>query len=252
MFANLSSKNPMAERLQKWLAGRGYGSRRELEKVIAEGRIEVDGKVAELGLKVEGDERIRIDGRPIRRGAEDVPQRTLLYNKPPDEICTRSDPQGRRTVFESLPKVLDARWISVGRLDVKTAGLLLVTTDGELANHLMHPSNEFAREYSVRALGELSPEAIQQLKKGVKLDDGLARFMEVELTAGEGANRSYRVVVREGRNRIVRRLFEAVGCKVNRLMRTRYGFITLPRNLRPGKFRELTNAEINRLRQDQT
>ncbi len=237
----------MAERLQKWLAARGHGSRRELEKFIQAGRIKVDGKTAELGQKVEGHERIQIDGRAIRSVRDKAPERTLMYHKPPGEICTRSDPQGRRTVFQALPKIIGARWISVGRLDIKTSGLLLLTTDGDLANRLMHPSSELPREYIVRALGELSAQQISKLKSGVELDDGPARFDEIEQTSGEGANRSYRVVVSEGRNRIVRRLFEAVDCKVNRLLRTRYGSITLPRDLRSGQFRELTSQELRGL-----
>jgi 23S rRNA pseudouridine2605 synthase len=237
----------MAERLQKWLAARGHGSRRKIEALIREGRIEVDGEVAELGRKVGGGERILIDGKPVRRARDAVASRVLIYHKPPGEICTRDDPQGRPTIFSALPKVVDGRWVSVGRLDYQTAGLLLVTTDGELANRLMHPSSRLPREYVVRALGELSAEQSERLHRGILLDDGEARFESIELTGGEGANRSYRVVVTEGRNRIVRRLFDAVGCKVNRLLRVRYGPIRLPRELRPGEYRELGDAEIRQL-----
>ena len=233
----------MAERLQKWLAGKGLGSRREIERWIADGRISVDGKRAELGVKVDGTERIIVDGKPLKKVSRETRDRTLMYHKPPGEICTRSDPQGRRTVFQSLPKVLGARWVSVGRLDIKTSGLLIVTTDGELANRLMHPSSEMKREYVVRALGELSDQQIARLTSGVELEDGIARFDTLEISAGEGANKSYRVTVSEGRNRIVRRLFEQVGCKVNRLMRVRFGPIALPRNLRPGDYRELSASE---------
>jgi 23S rRNA pseudouridine2605 synthase len=239
----------MAERLQKWLAGQGLGSRREIERWITAGRIEVDGKKAELGVKVTGDERIAIDGKQLRKPREDRQQksRVLIYNKPPGEICSRSDPDGRRTVFQSLPKVVGARWITIGRLDFQTTGLLLVTTDGELANALMHPSGQQQREYAVRAFGEISEEQKNELLQGIELEDGPAKFTSFEETEGEGANRSYRVIVTEGRNRIIRRMFEAVDCKVNRLMRVSYGIVSLPRNLRPGKFQEMSEQEVERL-----
>ncbi len=216
--------------------------------MIAAGRISVNGEVAELGMKVDGTERIKVDGKLIRTTARKTKQRTIIYHKPPGEICTRSDPQGRRTVFESLPRVLDARWVTVGRLDYQTSGLLILTTDGELANKLMHPSGELQREYSVRALGELSDLQLGELRSGVKLEDGEARFDDIRVADSKAANKSYRVVVSEGRNRIVRRLFEHVGCRVNRLMRVRYGPVTLPRDLRPGKYRELSEAETVTLR----
>ena len=237
----------MAERLQKWLAGQGFGSRREIERWIEAGRITINDEPATLGIKVEGTERIAIDGKPVRRPKREAGRRVIMYHKPPGELCTRSDPEGRRTVFQSLPRVLGGRWISVGRLDYQTSGLLILTTDGELANRLMHPSSELQREYVVRALGELSDAQLQQLKTGVKLDDGPAHFDEIVETRGEGANRSYRVVVSEGRNRIVRRLFEAVGCRVNRLMRVSYGPLALPRDLRPGKYRELSERDVQAL-----
>ncbi|MGI9292198.1 MAG: pseudouridine synthase [Gammaproteobacteria bacterium] len=239
----------MAERLQKWLAGQGLGSRREIERWIDAGRIEVDGVKAELGLKVTGEENIRIDGKALRKHKSEEPQksRVLIYNKPSGEICSRSDPDGRRTIFQSLPKVISARWITVGRLDYQTTGLLLVTTDGELANKLMHPSSELKREYVVRALGELSDDQQKRLLKGIRLDDGPAKFDSLVHTEGEGANKSYRVVVSEGRNRIIRRMFEAVGCRVNRLMRVSYGNISLPRKLRPGKYQELSDHQVAQL-----
>ena len=238
----------MSERLQKYLANKGLGSRREIEKWITEGRISVDGEVAELGCKVDGSENIQVDGRLIRQPKRETKPRTIIYHKPPGEICTRTDPQGRKTVYHSLPKVLNARWVSVGRLDFNTSGLLLLTTDGELANQLMHPSSELQREYAVRAFGELSDEQLTALKTGVELDDGKAKFDAVDFTEGKGANRSYVVVVSEGRNRIIRRMFEAMDCRVNRLMRVRYGPISLPRDVRPGKYRELTDKEMSRLR----
>jgi 23S rRNA pseudouridine2605 synthase len=241
----------MAERLQKWLAGQGMGSRREIERWIVAGRVEVDGETAELGAKVTGEEHICVDGKALRKPRADEQQkhRVLIYNKPPGEICSRSDPEGRRTVFQSLPKIIGARWITIGRLDFQTTGLLLVTTDGELANVMMHPSSELKREYVVRALGELTDEQQRELLNGVKLEDGLARFESLALAEGEGANRSYNVVVTEGRNRIIRRLFEAVGCKVSRLMRISYGPVSLPRKLRPGKFQELSDKEVEQLNQ---
>jgi len=236
------------ERLQKWLAAKGLGSRREIEGWISAGRVTVNGKVATLGLKVAGTERICVDGKPVRSQDGAVRHRTLIYHKPPDEICTRSDPEGRRTVFHSLPRMLGARWISVGRLDYQTTGLLILTTDGNLANRLMHPSSQLQREYAVRALGEPSNEQLEQLTHGVELEDGPARFDTLAVTEGEGANKSYLVTVSEGRNRIVRRLFEQIDCRVNRLMRVRYGPLTLPRDLRQGKYRELTEQEVAQLR----
>jgi len=241
----------VAERLQKWLATKGFGSRREIERWIVDGRIKVDGKTAILGVKVDGTEKIVVNGKAVRIEAREARQRTLIYHKPPGEICSRADPQGRRTIFKSLPKVLGQRWVSVGRLDYQTTGLILVTTDGELANKLMHPSSELEREYVVRVYGELSQDQLAELRQGVQLEDGEAKFDSIELSsgagAGAGANRSYVVTVREGRNRIVRRLFESVGCRVNRLMRVRYGVVSLPRDLRPGKHRELTEGEVDQL-----
>jgi len=239
----------MAERLQKWLAGLGYGSRREIERWISAGRIRVNGQVAELGQQVNGDERVLVDGKPVRVVKRLQKQRTIMYHKPPGEICSRKDPEGRRAVFESLPRLRGARWVSVGRLDFQTTGLLLLTTDGELAHALMHPSAELAREYSVRVYGELSPAAVQQLLSGVTLDDGVARFDTLTVTAGEKMNKSCVVTVSEGRNRIVRRLFEAVGCRVNRLLRLRFGPLALPRSLEPGRYRDLTDAELRQLRE---
>jgi 23S rRNA pseudouridine2605 synthase len=237
----------LAERLQKWLAGKGLGSRREIEKWIVDGRVTVDDKQAVLGAKVDGTERIKVDRKLIRNPIREVRSRVIIYHKPPGEICTRSDPQGRKTIFSSLPKVLGARWINVGRLDFQTSGLLILTTDGELANLLMHPSSELKREYVVRAMGDLSDEQLAELKTGVELEDGKCRFESIELSSGEGANKSYRVMVREGRNRIVRRLFEKVGCRVSRLMRVSYGPVSLPRDLRSGQYRELDEQAVEEL-----
>jgi len=237
----------MAERLQKYLAGLGMGSRRQIEGWIKAGRIEVDGKPAELGVRVDGTEKIVVDGKPLRSTSHQRSHRTIMYHKPPGEICSRSDPDGRRTSFQSLPKLLGSRWISVGRLDFQTTGLLLLTTDGELANRLMHPSSELEREYSVRVQGRLSDEQIEQLLAGVQLDDGVAKFDALVVKDGKGINSTCLVTVSEGRNRIVRRLFEQVGCRVSRLLRVRYGSVSLPRDLRAGKSRNLTDAELRSL-----
>jgi len=238
----------MAERLQKYLAGLGKGSRRQIEGWIKEGRILVDDEPAELGQRVDGTERIVIDGKPLRRQAGEQRHRTLMYHKPAGEICSRDDPQGRRTIFESLPKILGARWISVGRLDFQTTGLLLLTTDGDLANKLMHPSSVLQREYSVRVRGTLSDESIEQLLNGVQLDDGVAKFDALAIKDSTGANQTCIVSVSEGRNRVVRRLFEQVGCTVSRLMRVKYGSVSLPRDLRAGKYRNLTSVELASLK----
>lgn len=238
----------MQERLQKWLAGQGLGSRRHMESMIAEGRITVDGKVAEIGCKVSGDERIAIDGRLVRQPKQrEFRPKAILYHKPAGEICTRFDPQGRPTVFDDLPHLAQGRWIGVGRLDFQTSGLLLLTNDGELANRLMHPSAGLAREYSVRVQGDVSDGLLTKLRRGVDLDDGLAKFDRVDFAGGEGRNRWYTVVVSEGRNRLVRRLWEAAGCRVSRLIRIRLGPLRLARSLRTGKSRFLTPAELGSL-----
>lgn len=238
----------MPERLQKWLAGQGLGSRRQMEAVIAEGRVTVNGETAALGCKVSGKEAIVVDGKPVRvpRNAEFRPK-VLVYHKPPGEICSRSDPQGRATIFDHLPHLSQGRWISVGRLDFQTAGLLLLTNDGELANRLMHPSAGLLREYSVRVLGEVTENKLNLLRRGIELEDGKARFDQLEFAGGEGSNRWYKVIVSEGRNRLVRRLWEAVDCRVSRLMRVRYGPVRLQRSLRAGKTRYLNSSELETL-----
>lgn len=239
----------MAERLQKWLAAAGLGSRREIDGWIAAGRVKVNGKPATLGLKVSGSERITIDGRPVRTPSpRRQPQpRVVIYHKPVGEVCTRTDPQGRRTVFEALPRLTTGRWVIVGRLDIDTSGLLLFTTDGELAHALMHPSSGLAREYAVRVRGNPGDDSLRHLRSGIELDDGPARFDEIHAEGGEGSNRWYRVAVTEGRNRIVRRLWEAVECQVSRLIRVRYGPVTLPRHLPRGRSRELRETELREL-----
>lgn len=241
----------MSEKLQKVLARAGYGSRREIETMIAAGRVSVDGSLASLGDRVDvaAALKIRIDGQLISVNESITNMcRVLIYYKPEGELCTRNDPEGRATVFDRLPKLRGARWISVGRLDINTCGLLLFTTDGELANRLMHPSQEVEREYAVRVFGQLEEEKIKQLRRGVQLEDGPAAFKSLKYTGGEGINQWYNVTLTEGRNREVRRLWEAVGIQVSRLIRVRYGDISLPKGLPRGGWTELGLAPINYLR----
>jgi 23S rRNA pseudouridine2605 synthase len=230
----------MTEKLQKVLARIGLGSRRELEEWIAAGRASVNGKISKLGDRVGESDVIRVDGRVIHRTRlRPVSRRVLMYHKPVGEVCTRSDPEGRPTIFDRLPRLTNARWVAVGRLDINTSGLLLLTNDGELANKLMHPSTELEREYAVRVLGSVAPEVLERLHTGVMLEDGEAHFDEIVDGGGEGANHWYRVVLREGRNREVRRLWESQGVTVSRLIRVRYGNATLPRFLRIGHWADL-------------
>jgi len=236
---------PQAERLQKLLAAAGLGSRREIETWIASGRLKVNDAVAKLGDRALPGDRIELDGRILSLKAAGAQPRVLLYHKPDGEMVTRSDPEGRPTVFQRLPAIPGGKWVAVGRLDINTAGLLLLTDSGELANRLMHPRYEVEREYAVRALGALRPDELARLREGIALDDGMARFDKIEPSgSAEGANRWYRVVLREGRNREVRRLFEALGRKVSRLLRVRYGPIQLPRDLQPGRWLELDEKSV--------
>ncbi|EST58930.1 MULTISPECIES: 23S rRNA pseudouridine(2605) synthase RluB [Proteus] len=248
----MSDKSQRTEKLQKILARSGHGSRREIEGYLQEGRISIDGTKAKLGdrIDVTTTAKIRLDGRilNIREAQKDV-CRVLAYYKPEGELCTRSDPQGRPTVFQRLPRLNSARWIAVGRLDVNTSGLLLFTTDGELANRLMHPSREVEREYAVRVFGEIDDAKIRQLTRGVQLEDGPASFRSVSYRGGEGINQWYNVSLTEGRNREVRRMWEAVGVQVSRLIRVRYGDIDLPKGLPRGGWVELGLDQINYLRQ---
>lgn len=241
----------MNEKLQKVLARAGHGSRRELEALIKSGRVSVNGIVAKLGERLEDEHAVvRIDGHVVSvKAQEEVICRVLAYYKPEGELCTRHDPEGRRTVFDRLPKIRGSRWISVGRLDANTSGLLLFTTDGELANRLMHPSRQVEREYLVRVFGEVNEHKVRNLVNGVELEDGLARFEDVVYTGGEGMNHTFYVVINEGRNREVRRLWESQDCTVSRLKRVRYGDIYLDKKLPRGGWMELELKDVNYLRE---
>ena len=240
------------EKLQKVLARAGQGSRREIEAMIAANRVSVDGKMATLGdrIKLNTDVKIRIDGRLINLShAQKEVCRVLMYYKPEGELCTRHDPEGRATVFDRLPRLTGSRWIAVGRLDINTSGLLLFTTDGELANRLMHPSREVEREYSVRVFGEVDEAMLQRLRKGVQLEDGPAQFKQIKPVGGTGLNQWFDVTLVEGRNREVRRLWESQGIQVSRLIRIRYGNIKLMKSLPRGGWEELDLQNVNYLRE---
>lgn len=238
--------NQTGERIQKVLANLGIGSRRDIERWIVDGRVKINGEVATLGQRVEGNEAITVDDRPVRVQELTPLRRVIIYNKPEGEVCTRSDPEGRRTVFERLPRLKVGRWINIGRLDINTSGLLLFTTDGELANRLMHPSSQMDREYAVRIRGEVTEEMIENLKKGVMLEDGMAQFSDIQAAPeGDGLNRWYHCVVMEGRNREVRRLWESQGLVVSRLKRVRFGPVFLTASLSVGRWREMDQREVD-------
>ena len=236
----------MAERLQKILADAGLGSRRHVESWIAEGRVTVNGKVARLGDRANVVDRIEVNGRAIRLPPNRSP-RILIYHKPSGQITTRKDPRGRPTVFSALPPLKQGRWIAIGRLDINTSGLLLFTNDGQLANLLMHPSGTIEREYAVRVRGEVTKDMIERLRRGVQLEDGKARFDDISDAGGSGVNHWFHVVLRQGRNREVRRLWESQGMMVSRLIRVRFGSIWLGRDIRSGCWRELRDKEIQTL-----
>jgi 23S rRNA pseudouridine2605 synthase len=242
------ASDTQGERLQKVLANAGLGSRREIEGWIKEGKVEVNNRLAVLGERVGPGDCIKVGRQVIKLGETPaVERRVIIYNKPEGELVTRSDPEGRPTVFSKLPPLKGGRWIAVGRLDINSAGLLLFTTDGELANRLMHPSRQIEREYAVRLLGEVTQEMLEELTNGIELEDGPARFEDVVESGGTGANRWFHVVIMEGRKREVRRLWEAVGARVSRLIRVRYGPILLGSRLYTGRWRELEPEELGQL-----
>jgi 23S rRNA pseudouridine2605 synthase len=236
------------ERIQKVLARGGVASRREIERWITEGRLKINGVLVKQGAHLKAGDYLQLNDRVLHWEKFALqPTRVLIYHKPTGEIVTRNDPQGRPTIFASLPKLDTSRWIAVGRLDVNTSGLLLITNNGELANKLMHPSTEVEREYAVRILGDVPDEKIELLKKGIQLEDGEAKFDQIYFMGGEGANKWYHVIVSEGRNRLVRRLWEAQNVVVSRLMRVRYGPVVLSDGLRTGKCQELNAKELDLL-----
>ncbi|MGH8700801.1 MAG: pseudouridine synthase [Burkholderiales bacterium] len=234
-------------KLQKVLAQAGLGSRREMEELVRAGRVTVNGEPARIGARVGASDVIRVEGRLVRGAERKRLPRVLLYHKPDGEIVSRDDPAGRASVFDRLPPARGAQWLAVGRLDYNTGGLLLLTTDGELANRMMHPRYGLEREYAVRIRGRVAPADMEKLRHGIRLEDGQARFDSIEEQGGEGANRWYRIAIREGRNRVVRRLFAALGLSVSRLMRLRFGPVTLPPRLRRGQYVELPPREVQSL-----
>ena len=242
-----ASTDVPSQKLHKVLAQSGLGSRRAMEEWIREGKITVNGAVAGIGTRVKPTDLIRVGRKVIRWPSSDRVPRVLLYHKPEGEIVSHDDPEGRASVFEKLPSLRGAKWLAVGRLDFNTSGLLIFTTSGELANRMMHPRFAVEREYAVRVVGQLNPLQIERLQQGVELSDGPAACLSVEDEGGEGTNHWYRIVLREGRNRVVRRMFEALGLTVSRLMRVRFGVVALPPRLKRGQVSALPAAEVKRL-----
>lgn len=233
-------------KLQKFMADAGIASRRKAEEMIRDGRVSVSGTLAHIGMRVKPNARISVDDKLVSANSDQKP-RLIIYHKPPGEVCTRSDPEGRPTVFDNLPELEDGqgRWIIVGRLDYHTTGLLLFTNDGELANKYMHPSSELDREYRVRVIGEVTDDMIKNMRKGVELEDGVARFDKIRATGSAGGkNTWFQVVLKEGRNRIVRRLWESQNITVSRLMRVRFGEISLPRELKKGEWKDIAATSL--------
>lgn len=238
----------MSEKIQKVLANAGVGSRRQIETLIAEGRVTVNGRKASIGDRMTYRDKVCVDEREVKlMKSKTQKTRVLLYHKPEGEMCTRNDPEGRPTIFESLPIIRNSRWICVGRLDFNTSGLLLITNDGDLAHKLMHPSSDIEREYAVRIRGEVQAEHMQRMLKGVELEDGMAHFEQITDGGGTGSNHWYHVVVKEGRNRLVRRLWESQGYTVSRLIRIRFGNVYLPSGLKRARHVELDEEDISSL-----
>ncbi|WP_197496035.1 23S rRNA pseudouridine(2605) synthase RluB [Methylomonas sp. DH-1] len=245
---SISAAAAGGERIQKLLARAGLGSRREIERWITDGKLLVNGNPVQLGYHLKPGDHLQINGRIVKwEKYAEQPTRVLVYHKPVGELVTRRDPEGRPVIFTQLPRLQVGRWIAVGRLDINTSGLILVTNNGELANRLMHPSREVEREYAVRILGEVDDAMLERLKQGVELDDGPAHFEDVSFYAGEGANKWFYATVKQGRNRLVRRLWESQGVKVSRLIRVRYGDVTLPERVRAHSFYELEAKELQGL-----
>ncbi len=243
----IDPKKISSDRIQKVLAQSGFGSRREIEKAIVEKKILVNNKIAVIGQSINSSDKVIINGKPIHlKGTKNLP-RVLIYHKPEGEIVSENDPKGRASVFQNLPKIKQGKWVSIGRLDFNTSGLLIFTTFGELANKMMHPKYEVDREYSVRILGELSDGQMEKFISGIDLEDGVAKFESIYFEGGDGANKWYRVVLKEGKNREVRRMFEFFDFVVSRLMRVRFGIVILPSHLKRGMHTELTQAEVSRL-----
>lgn len=237
------------ERIQKFLAHQGVASRRQVDQMLQDGRITVNGKPAKPGDQVAGGEKIAVDGKLLRISRNESRPKVIMYHKPIGEVCSRKDPEGRPDVYKNLPGLQQGRWVGIGRLDINTSGLLLFTNQGELANRLMHPSFEVEREYAVRVHGEVTNEMLQDLRKGVMLEDGEAKFENIIDAGGEGTNHWYHVMLKEGKNREVRRLWEAVGVEVSRLQRVRYESFTLPKWLKPGKARLFEDELVKKLYQ---
>ncbi|MCU7835773.1 MAG: pseudouridine synthase [gamma proteobacterium symbiont of Taylorina sp.] len=229
------------------MARSGHASRRESERLIAQKRVKIGNRTAQLGDRVNGSESIFLDDKELFIAWEKPRQRVLIYHKPPGEICSRKDPEHPDTIFDDLPNLKIGRWISVGRLDINTTGLILLTNDGELANLLMHPSSEIEREYAVRILGKVTDDDLEQLKSGVALDDGMAHFDKITYSGGQGANHWYHVTLKEGRNREVRRMWETIGVTVSRLSRVRYGIVELHRSQKVGRWEEMEDKQLREL-----